>query len=114
MLVAGSPQEHTGSAGLGEPLRSPREDPSKGLIVVAVAGPVPKHFADVTVRPLLAAAAPVCGMWGVLGHLCLRGAVLCVVQIEAIADVTEETWLLFGQFFLVIAVKGNVPVSGMS
>lgn len=46
---------------------------------------------DVTVGPLLAGAAVVCGVCGGAQHLVLRGTVLRVVQVEAVTDVTEET-----------------------
>lgn len=74
---------------------------------MAVGGPVPEHLADVTVRALLAAAAVVRGVGRVLGHLRLGGAVLRVVEIKAVADVTEEARRLLGLSLLVIAAGVN-------
>lgn len=69
---------------------------------------MPKHLTDFTVRPLLAAAAVVCGMGRVLRDLCLRGTVLCVVEVKAVTDVTEESRFLLGLLLLVITINVNV------
>lgn len=63
---------------------------SEGLVVVAAVGPVAKDLADVAVGPLLGLAAVVGRVWGGVGGLRLRGAVLGVVEVEAVADVAEE------------------------
>lgn len=64
-----------------------------------------EDLADVAVGPLLSFAAVVGGVGGGVGRLRLGRAVLRVVEVEAIADVTEEPrgqLLLHG--FLVVAV----------
>lgn len=78
----------------------------KGLVIVTGVGPVTKDLADVAVGPLFSFIAVVGGVRRGVGHLRLRWAVLCVVEVEAIADVTEEPWrklLLYR--FLVVAAK---------
>lgn len=75
---------------------------------MAVGRPVPEHLANVTVRALLAAAAVVCGVGRVLGHLRLGGTVLCVVEIKAVTYVTEEARRLLGLFLLVVTADINV------
>ena len=64
--------------------------PSEGLVVVAGVGGVAERLADVAVGPLVALAAVVGAVRGGVGHLLLGGAVLGVVQVEAVADVTEQ------------------------
>lgn len=81
---------------------------SEGLIVVAVGCPVPKHLTDLTVRPLLTPAAMVRGMRRVFRHLCLGGAVLCVMEIKAVTNVTEQAGFLLGLFLLVITTNVNI------
>lgn len=65
------------------------EPSSEGLVVVAAIGPVAEDFTDITVGPLFSLAAVVgCVRWRV-GTLCLRGTVLSVVEVKAVADVAE-------------------------
>lgn len=78
--------------------------PSEGLVVVAVGRPVAEHLAGVAVGPLLAPAAVVGRVWRLLQRLRLRRAVLGVVQVEAAADVAEETGLLLGQALLLTVI----------
>lgn len=63
----------------------------ESLIVVAGLGPVAEHLTDVTVRPFVVGTAVVGGVWRRIQHLVLGGTVLGVVQVKAVADVTEET-----------------------
>lgn len=81
---------------------------SEGLVVIAVGCPVPKHLTDLTVWPLLAPAAMVSGMGRIFRHLCLGGTVLCIVEVKAVTDVTEEAGFLLGLLFLVITTKVNI------
>lgn len=93
--------------------RSRPRGPSEGLVIIAVGGPVPKHLTDLTVWSFLAPAAVVRGMRRVFRHLCLGGAVLCVVEVKAITNVTEEAGFLLGLFLRLIATnvnKGNQDV----
>lgn len=78
----------------------------KGLVIVTGLGPVAEDLADVAVGPLLSFTAVVGAVWRRVGHLRLGGAVLRVVEVEAIADVTEKPGrgLLLGGF-LVVAEK---------
>lgn len=62
----------------------------EGLVVVTRISPVAKHLTDVAVRPLVAGAAVVGGVRRRIGKLRLRGTVLCVVEVETVADVAEE------------------------
>lgn len=93
-----------------------REASSEGLVVIAVGGPVPEHLTDFTVGALLAPTAVVCGVGGVLGHLCLGRTILCVMEIKAVTYVTEEARFLLGLFLLVITViivqVVPIPVKG--
>lgn len=78
----------------------------KGLVVITGVGPVAKDLTDVTVGPFFALSAVVGGVWRGVGHLHLCGTVLGVVEVEAVADVTEQPrgkLLLRG--FLVMAAK---------
>lgn len=77
--------------------------PSEGLVVVAVGRPVAEHLAGVAVGPLLPPAAVVRRVRRLLQRLRLRRAVLGVVQVEAAADVAEQTRLLLGQALLLTA-----------
>lgn len=65
-----------------------------------------KDLTDVTVGPFFALIAVVGCVWRGVGHLHLCGTVLGVVEIEAVADVTEQPRgrLLLGGL-LVIAVE---------
>lgn len=99
-------QGAAGAAGPGLAL------PSEGLVVVAVGGPVAEHLARVAVGPLLAPAAVVRRVRRLLQRLRLRRAVLGVVQVEAAADVAEETRLLLGQALLLTARAAQVSASG--
>lgn len=67
-----------------------RTKASEGLVVVTGFGPVAKDLTDVAVGPLVALAAVVGGVRRGVGHLHLRGAVLCVVEVKAVADVAEQ------------------------
>lgn len=65
-----------------------------------------EDLTDVTVRPLFSLIAVVGGVWRGVGHLHLCGTVLSVMEVEAVADVTEQPWgklLLHG--FLVMAAE---------
>lgn len=66
--------------------------PLEGLVVVAGLGGVSEGLADVTVGPLVRRVAVVGGVRHRVGALGLSGAVLRVVQVEAVADVAEEAW----------------------
>lgn len=46
---------------------------------------------DVTVGPLVRSVAMVSGVRNRVGALGLGGTVLCVMEVKAVADVTEET-----------------------
>lgn len=79
----------------------------KGLVIVTGFGPVAKDLADVAVGPILALSAVVDGVWRRVGHLHLCGTVLGVMEVEAVADVTEKSWrklLLCGLIIVVIIV----------
>lgn len=92
-------------------MKGPGAVPSEGLVVVAIGRPVPEHLAGVAVGPLLPPAAVVRRVWRLLQRLRLCRAVLGVVQVEAAADVAEETWLLLGQALLLTARVAQVSVS---
>lgn len=81
--------------------------PLKGLVIVTGVGPVTKDLADVAVGSLLSFTAVVGGVWGGVGRLRLGRAVLRVVEVEAIADVTEKPRgkLLLHRFLVVAAMK---------
>lgn len=81
----------------------------EGLIVVTGLGGVAKDLTDVAVRPFFTLTAVVGGVWRRVGHLHLCGTVLGVVEVEAVADVTEESWgkLLLKGFFVMAAEKKN-------
>lgn len=49
-----------------------------------------KDLTDVTVGPLFALIAVVGGVWRRVRHLHLRGTVFCVMEVKAVADVTEQ------------------------
>lgn len=80
---------------------------SEGLVVVAAVGPVAEDLADVAVGPFLSLAAVVGRVRGGVRGLRLRGTVLGVVEVEAVADVAEEPrrWLLLGRLLLVTGEK---------
>lgn len=110
-----SPEVCTHNAGGQLPklvhLRKPSsgcEASSESLVVIAVGCPVPEHLTDFTVGAFLAPTAVVCGMGGVLRHLCLGRTILCVVEIKAVTYVTEEARFLLGLFLLVITTNVNV------
>lgn len=65
--------------------------PLEGLVVVAGLGGVTEGLADVTVGPLVGRVAVVGGVWHRVGALGLSGTVLSVVEVEAVADIAEET-----------------------
>ena len=83
----------------------------KGLIVSTGFGPVAKDLTDVTVGPILITAV-VGGVWGRVGHLHLCGTVLGVVEVEAVADVTEQPrgQLLLHGFLSVTERKERIDV----
>lgn len=64
----------------------------EGLIIVAGLGGVSEGLADVAVRTLVGRVAVIRGVRYGVGALRLRGTVLCVVEVEAVADVAEQTW----------------------
>lgn len=80
---------------------------SKGLVIVTGVGPVAEDLTDVTVGPLFALIAVVGGVWRGVRHLHLCGTVLGVMEVEAVADVTEQPWgrLLLHRFFVMAAEK---------
>lgn len=58
-----------------------------------------KDLADVAVGSLFALVAVIGSVWRRVWHLHLSGTVLGVVEVEAVADVTEQSWwrlLLYG------------------
>lgn len=65
--------------------------PLEGLVVVAGLGGVTEGLADVAVGPLVGRVAVVGGVGHGVGALGLSGTVLGVVEVEAVADVAEET-----------------------
>ena len=69
---------------------------------------MPEHLTDFTVGAFLAPTAVVCGMGGVLRHLCLGGTILCVMEVKAVTYVTEEARFLLGLFLLIIATIVSV------
>lgn len=66
-------------------------EPLEGLVVVAGLGGVTEGLADVAVRPLVGRVAVVGGVRYRVGALGLSRAVLGVVEVEAVADVAEQT-----------------------
>ena len=66
-----------------------------------------KDLTDVAVGPFFTLTAVVGGVWWGVGHLCLCGAVLGVMEVEAITDVTEQPWgrLLLHRFLIMAAEK---------
>lgn len=66
-------------------------EPLEGLVVVAGLGGVTEGLADVAVRPLVGWVAVVGGVRYRVGALGLSRAVLGVVEVEAVADVAEQT-----------------------
>lgn len=66
-----------------------------------------KDLTDVAVGPLFALIAMVGGVWRGVGHLHLCRTVLGVVEVEAVADVTEQPWgrLLLHRLLVVAAEK---------
>lgn len=81
--------------------------PLKGLVVVTRVGPVTEDLADVAVGTLFSFPAVVSGVWRGVGHLRLCWAVHCVVEVKAIADVTEKPWrkLLLCRFLVMASKK---------
>lgn len=79
---------------------------SEGLVIVTGVSPVAENLTDVTVRPFLAFGAMVGGVWRGVWHLSLCGAVLGVMEVETIADVTEQPWgeLLFNRLFVMAVI----------
>lgn len=92
----------------------------KGLIIVTGVGPVAKDLTDVAVWPFFTLIAVVGGVWGGVGHLHLCGAVLGVVEVEAVADVAEQSrgrLLLRGLLVMaviVIQLTGIISVESSS
>lgn len=68
---------------------------SEGLVIVAGIFPVTESLTDVAVRPFTTAAAMIGGVRWRVWRLRLRGTVLCVVKVEAVANVAENTWRRF-------------------
>lgn len=75
-----------------------------------------KDLADVAVGSLLPFTAVVGGVWGGVGRLRLGRAVLRVVAVEAIADVTEKPRgeLLLHGFLVAAAMKRRRQPSGFA
>lgn len=71
-----------------------------------------KDLTDVAVGPLLALIAMVGGVWRGVGHLRLCRTVLGVVEVKAVADVTEQPRgrLLLHWFLVVSGEKKNVKI----
>lgn len=71
-----------------------------------------EDLADVAVGPLFSFIAVVGGVRRGVGHLRLCWAVLCVVEVEAITDVTEKPWrkLLLCRFLVMAAKKSKRAV----
>lgn len=63
----------------------------EGLVVVTRLSGVSEGLADVAVRPLVGRLPVVGGVRDGVGALRLCGTVLGVVEVEAVADITEET-----------------------
>lgn len=77
----------------------------KGLVVITGIGPVAKDLTDAAVWPIVTLTAVVGGVRRGVGHLHLRRTVLGVVEVEAVADVTEQPrWKLLLRGFLVMAI----------
>lgn len=66
-------------------------EPLEGLIIIAGLCGMSEGLADITVGPFNGRVAMVGGVWYRVGALSLSGAVLCVVEVKAVTDVTEET-----------------------
>lgn len=66
-------------------------EPLEGLIIVAGLCGVSEGLADVAVGPLVRRVAVIGGVRYGVGALGLSGTVLRVVEVEAVADVAEET-----------------------
>lgn len=84
--------------------------PSKGLVIVTGVAPVTEDLADVAVGPLFPFGAVVGGVGRRVGHLRLCRAVLRVVEVEAVADVTEKPRgkLLLCRFLVMAAKKKRI------
>lgn len=72
----------------GKPWES---EPLESLIVVAGLGGVAERLADVTVGPLVCRVAMIRRVGHRVGALGLSRAVFGVVEVKAVADVTEQT-----------------------
>lgn len=61
-----------------------------------------KNLTDVTIGPLLILTAMICGVGWRVRSLHLGRAILCVMEVEAVTDVTEQPWwrLLLGGAFV--------------
>lgn len=68
-----------------------------------------EDLADVAVGPLFSFIAVVGGVGRGVGHLRLCRAILRVVEVEEVADVTEKPWrkLLLCRFLVMAAKKGK-------
>lgn len=66
-------------------------EPLEGLVNVAELCGVPKRLADVAVGPLIGRVAVIGGVRYRVGALGLSGAVFSVMEVKAVADVTEQT-----------------------
>lgn len=66
-------------------------EPLESLIVIAGVGGVAERLADVTVGPLVCRVAVIRRVGYRVGALGLSRAVFGVVEVEAVADVAEET-----------------------
>lgn len=87
-------------------MRTRVEKGLKGLVIITGFGPVAKDLTDIAVGPFFALIAVVGGVWRGVGHLHLCGTVLGVMEVKAVADVTEQpgrSLLLHG--FLVMAAE---------
>lgn len=78
---------------------------SEGLVIIAGVSPVAEHLTDVAVGPFFTLIAVVGGMWRGVGHLHLCGTVLGVMEVKAVADVTEQPrgGLLLHRFLVMAA-----------
>ena len=83
---------------------------SEGLVIITGVRPVAEGLADVAVGPFLALTAVVGGVRRGVGHLCLCGTVLGVVEVKVVADVTEQPWgsFLLHWFPVIAAVTDKV------
>lgn len=66
-------------------------EPLESLIIIAGLGGVAERLADVTVGPLFCRVAVVRRVGYRVGALGLSRAVFGVVEVKAVADVTEQT-----------------------